>query len=110
MMLGMGGASLSDAGSEQQAPRRRACSSQVARASRCLRIHEQSCVEGPSRVCEGGDTIWRIARARVGIGETLYENAAVCPWIQKWQRRIQRVLTFAPLMVQGRGVFSYSSG
>jgi 2-acylglycerol O-acyltransferase 2 len=30
--------------------------------------------------------------------------------IQKWQRRIQRLLTFAPLLVQGRGVFSYSSG
>ena len=47
-----------------------------------------------------------------GFGENnLYENMAVGhPWIQKWQRRIQRVLTFAPLMVQGRGVFSYSSG
>ena len=47
-----------------------------------------------------------------GFGENnLYENIAIGhPWIQKWQRRIQRVLTFAPLMVQGRGVFSYSSG
>ena len=47
-----------------------------------------------------------------GFGENnLYENIAIGhPWVQKWQRRIQRVLTFAPLLVQGRGVFSYSSG
>ena len=47
-----------------------------------------------------------------GFGENnLYMNLADGhPTIRKWQRRIQRVLTFAPLLVQGRGVFSYSSG
>ena len=30
-------------------------------------------------------------------------------WL-KWQRRIQQVLSFAPLLVAGRGVFSYSGG
>ena len=47
-----------------------------------------------------------------GFGENnLYENMAIGhPWVQKWQRRIQRLVTFAPLLVQGRGVFSYSSG
>ena len=47
-----------------------------------------------------------------GFGENnLYENLAIGhPFIQKWQRRIQRLVTFAPLLVQGRGVFSYSSG
>ena len=41
----------------------------------------------------------------------MYENLAIGhPFIQKWQRRIQRLVTFAPLLVQGRGVFSYSSG
>ena len=30
--------------------------------------------------------------------------------LRKWQRRIQRVISVAPLLVTGRGVFSYSGG
>ena len=47
-----------------------------------------------------------------GFGENnVYENMAIGhPWVQKWQRRIQRVISFAPLLVSGRGVFSYTSG
>ena len=47
-----------------------------------------------------------------GFGENnVYENLAVGNTrILRWQRRIQRVITFAPLLVQGRGVFSYSGG
>lgn len=47
-----------------------------------------------------------------GFGENnLYENLAVeSQRIRYWQRRIQRILTFAPLLVAGRGVFSYSGG
>ena len=103
---------LSDAGSEQQAPRQSAVLVTGGARDQLAHPYTSKVVLRPSRVCEGGDTIRRIARARVGIRENnLYENMAVGhPWIQKWQRRIQRVLTFAPLTVQGRGVFSYSSG
>jgi len=47
-----------------------------------------------------------------GFGENnLYENLAIDnPRLQSWQRRIQRIISFAPLLVQGRGVFSYSGG
>jgi hypothetical protein len=41
----------------------------------------------------------------------VYENLAHGnPGILRWQRRIQKFLTFAPLLVAGRGVFSYSGG
>ena len=47
-----------------------------------------------------------------GFGENnVYENLAIgSPRILRWQRRIQRLITFAPLLVAGRGVFSYSGG
>ena len=47
-----------------------------------------------------------------GFGENnLYENLAVnSPNLRRWQRRIQRIISFAPLLVAGRGVFSYSGG
>lgn len=47
-----------------------------------------------------------------GFGENnLYENLAISsPRLRSLQRRIQRVLTFAPLMVAGRGIFSYAGG
>jgi hypothetical protein len=47
-----------------------------------------------------------------GFGENnLYENlAADSPYLQRWQRRIQKAITVAPLMVSGRGVFSYGGG
>lgn len=47
-----------------------------------------------------------------GFGENnLYENMAIdSPTIRRWQQRIQRALTFAPLLVAGRGVFSYTGG
>jgi len=47
-----------------------------------------------------------------GFGENnLYENLVVgSPRVQRWQRRIQRMISFAPLLVAGRGVFSYSGG
>jgi len=47
-----------------------------------------------------------------GFGENnLYENLAVeSRRIRYWQRRIQRIITFAPLLVAGRGVFNYSGG
>merc|ERR1712196_370913 len=47
-----------------------------------------------------------------GFGENnLYENLAIkSVTMRKWQRRIQRVLSVAPLLVAGRGVFSYSGG
>ena len=47
-----------------------------------------------------------------GFGENnIYENLATgSPRILKWKRRIQQVLSFAPLLVAGRGVFSYSGG
>jgi len=47
-----------------------------------------------------------------GFGENdLYDNlAAGSPTIIKWQRKIQRMISFAPLIVAGRGVFSYSGG
>ena len=47
-----------------------------------------------------------------GFGENnLYENLAIdWPWAQRWQRRIQKAVAFAPLVVSGRGVFSYSGG
>eukprot|EP01059_Diplonema_ambulator_P030274 TRINITY_DN5109_c0_g1_i2.p1 TRINITY_DN5109_c0_g1~~TRINITY_DN5109_c0_g1_i2.p1 ORF type:complete len:469 (+),score=142.61 TRINITY_DN5109_c0_g1_i2:50-1408(+) len=42
---------------------------------------------------------------------SLYDNlSADRPRIVKWQRRLQRMLTFAPLFVAGRGIFSYSGG
>jgi len=41
----------------------------------------------------------------------LYENlAAHNSSLRKWQRRVQHVISFAPLLVSGRGVFSYGSG
>lgn len=47
-----------------------------------------------------------------GFGENnLYENlAANSPKLRKWQRRVQKVISFAPLLVAGRGVFTYSAG
>merc|ERR1711957_450309 len=47
-----------------------------------------------------------------GFGENnLYENlAAGSPGLLRWQRKIQQVISFAPLLVAGRGVFSYSGG
>lgn len=47
-----------------------------------------------------------------GFGENnLYENLAISsPSVVKWQRRIQKIITFAPLLVAGRGVFSYAGG
>eukprot|EP01062_Namystynia_karyoxenos_P006682 TRINITY_DN12342_c0_g1_i1.p1 TRINITY_DN12342_c0_g1~~TRINITY_DN12342_c0_g1_i1.p1 ORF type:complete len:524 (+),score=180.40 TRINITY_DN12342_c0_g1_i1:130-1572(+) len=47
-----------------------------------------------------------------GFGENnLYENLAVSSSrIRRWQRRIQRVLSFAPVLVAGRGVFTYTGG
>lgn len=47
-----------------------------------------------------------------GFGENnLYENLAEGnSRLRKWQRRIQRAITFAPLLVHGRGVFTYSGG
>mmetsp|Transcript_7172 Transcript_7172/g.13583 ORF Transcript_7172/g.13583 Transcript_7172/m.13583 type:complete len:461 (+) Transcript_7172:40-1422(+) len=47
-----------------------------------------------------------------GFGENnLYENlAAGSPRILRWQRKIQRMISFAPLLVAGRGVFTYSGG
>jgi hypothetical protein len=47
-----------------------------------------------------------------GFGENnLYENLAVnWPFLQRWQRRIQKIISVAPLMVSGRGVFSYAGG
>eukprot|EP00755_Sulcionema_specki_P016192 Sspe_Gene.10192::Locus_3406_Transcript_2_3_Confidence_0.400_Length_2656::g.10192::m.10192 len=43
---------------------------------------------------------------------SLYRNLAgdTRPRLLKWQRRVQRLLTFAPLLVAGRGLFSYSGG
>eukprot|EP01060_Flectonema_neradi_P013739 TRINITY_DN2046_c0_g1_i1.p1 TRINITY_DN2046_c0_g1~~TRINITY_DN2046_c0_g1_i1.p1 ORF type:complete len:495 (+),score=60.72 TRINITY_DN2046_c0_g1_i1:38-1522(+) len=42
---------------------------------------------------------------------SLYDNLAdERPGLIKWQRRLQRLFTFAPLFVAGRGVFSYSGG
>ena len=40
-----------------------------------------------------------------GFGENnLYENMAIdSPTIRRWQQRIQRALTFAPLLVAGAG-------
>lgn len=41
----------------------------------------------------------------------IFENLAVgSAAIQNLQRKIQKILTFAPVMVAGRGVFSYSGG
>jgi len=47
-----------------------------------------------------------------GYGENnLYDNlAASSPKILKIQRQIQKAISFAPLLVTGRGVFSYSGG
>lgn len=47
-----------------------------------------------------------------GFGENnLYENLAITsPTVVKWQRRIQKIISFAPLLVAGRGVFSYTGG
>lgn len=47
-----------------------------------------------------------------GFGENnMYENLAQHnPHLRSWQRRIQRIITFAPLLVHGRGVFTYSGG
>jgi len=44
-----------------------------------------------------------------GFGENnIFENLATdSPMILKIQRKIQRVLSFAPVLVAGRGVFSY---
>eukprot|EP01063_Lacrimia_lanifica_P009047 TRINITY_DN1607_c1_g1_i1.p1 TRINITY_DN1607_c1_g1~~TRINITY_DN1607_c1_g1_i1.p1 ORF type:complete len:587 (+),score=186.64 TRINITY_DN1607_c1_g1_i1:2500-4260(+) len=42
---------------------------------------------------------------------SLYDNLIEDrPGLRAWQRRIQKLLTFAPLLVAGRGVFSYSGG
>ena len=42
---------------------------------------------------------------------SLYDNLADDrPQLIRWQRRLQRIFTFAPLFVAGRGVFSYSGG
>mmetsp|Transcript_17286 Transcript_17286/g.27011 ORF Transcript_17286/g.27011 Transcript_17286/m.27011 type:complete len:448 (-) Transcript_17286:177-1520(-) len=41
----------------------------------------------------------------------IFENMAHdSPKLLKFQRRVQQILTFAPVMVNGRGVFSYSGG
>jgi len=41
----------------------------------------------------------------------IFENLAHdSPTLLKWQRKIQKMITFAPLVVNGRGVFSYASG
>jgi hypothetical protein len=41
----------------------------------------------------------------------VYHNLAINrPGLLQLQRRIQKMLTFAPLLVQGRGVFTYSGG
>lgn len=47
-----------------------------------------------------------------GFGENnLYENLALnSPRVLEFQRKVQKMLTFAPLWVAGRGVFSYSGG
>jgi len=47
-----------------------------------------------------------------GFGENnLYENLAMkSRTLRKWQRRIQKVISVAPLLVSGRGVFAYSGG
>jgi 2-acylglycerol O-acyltransferase 2 len=47
-----------------------------------------------------------------GFGENnIFENLAVnSPAVLAWQRNVQKLLTFAPVMVAGRGVFSYSGG
>lgn len=47
-----------------------------------------------------------------GFGENnLYENLAVkSPTVRWWQRRLQKAISFAPLLMEGRGVFSYSGG
>lgn len=47
-----------------------------------------------------------------GFGENnLYENLAVkSPSVRKFQRRLQKAISFAPLIMEGRGVFSYSGG
>jgi len=47
-----------------------------------------------------------------GFGENnLYENLAVhSSTIRRWQRRIQRAITFTPVLVAGRGVFTYHGG
>ena len=42
---------------------------------------------------------------------SLYENLSKDrPNLMAWQRKMQKLLTFAPLLVAGRGVFSYSGG
>lgn len=47
-----------------------------------------------------------------GFGENnVYENMAEGnEWMVNWQRKIQQVITFAPLLVHGRGIFNYSFG
>merc|ERR1712073_14027 len=47
-----------------------------------------------------------------GFGENnLYENLAVkSSSVRKWQRRLQKMISFAPILMEGRGVFSYSGG
>jgi len=47
-----------------------------------------------------------------GFGENnVYENLAITsPTLRKWQRRIQKMISVAPLLVAGRGIFSYSGG
>eukprot|EP00811_Abedinium_folium_P032256 NODE_5328_length_1782_cov_16.447734.p1 GENE.NODE_5328_length_1782_cov_16.447734~~NODE_5328_length_1782_cov_16.447734.p1 ORF type:complete len:475 (-),score=54.79 NODE_5328_length_1782_cov_16.447734:296-1720(-) len=47
-----------------------------------------------------------------GFGENnLYENLAVkSPALTRWQHRVQKRIAFAPLLVKGRGIFSYGGG
>eukprot|EP01062_Namystynia_karyoxenos_P041688 TRINITY_DN303_c0_g2_i2.p2 TRINITY_DN303_c0_g2~~TRINITY_DN303_c0_g2_i2.p2 ORF type:complete len:186 (+),score=55.79 TRINITY_DN303_c0_g2_i2:910-1467(+) len=46
-----------------------------------------------------------------GFGENnLYENLAATEKVRGWQRRIQRMLSFAPVLVAGRGIFTYGGG
>eukprot|EP01062_Namystynia_karyoxenos_P010314 TRINITY_DN13651_c0_g1_i1.p1 TRINITY_DN13651_c0_g1~~TRINITY_DN13651_c0_g1_i1.p1 ORF type:complete len:508 (+),score=149.29 TRINITY_DN13651_c0_g1_i1:105-1526(+) len=40
----------------------------------------------------------------------LYENLATNEGVRKWQRRIQKMISFAPVLVAGRGVFTYGGG
>eukprot|EP00760_Papus_ankaliazontas_P029574 PhM_4_TR4298/c0_g1_i1/m.45099/K14457/MOGAT2, MGAT2; 2-acylglycerol O-acyltransferase 2 len=45
-----------------------------------------------------------------GENDVYHNLAAEKPELRKMQRRIQKVVSFAPLLVQGRGVFTYSGG
>eukprot|EP00811_Abedinium_folium_P034062 NODE_6977_length_1619_cov_13.101206.p1 GENE.NODE_6977_length_1619_cov_13.101206~~NODE_6977_length_1619_cov_13.101206.p1 ORF type:complete len:482 (+),score=74.73 NODE_6977_length_1619_cov_13.101206:22-1446(+) len=47
-----------------------------------------------------------------GFGENnLYESlTAKSPTLRGWQQRVQKAISFAPVLVEGRGIFSYSGG